>query len=156
LLRKAYGPFTGRYKPELDESPELDPIRANLYHSQIGILRWCVEMGRLDIITEVSTLSTYLFLLHGGHLEYFLLVFAYLALQHNMRVVFDPTYPSVDTGTFIKTDWKSMYGDVKEIIPAGAPVPCGKEVDLCLCVDSDHAGEKFTRRSRNGIKCIWS
>jgi hypothetical protein len=53
LVKKAYGPFTGRYKPELDESPELDPTRANLYQSHIGILCWCVELGSIDIITEV-------------------------------------------------------------------------------------------------------
>jgi hypothetical protein len=33
-------------------------------------------------------------------------------------------------GTFIKTDWKSMYGGVKEMIPSDAPVSGGKEVDL--------------------------
>jgi hypothetical protein len=57
------------YKPELDESPELDPVKANFYQSQIGILRWCVELGRIDIITEVSMLSAYLCLLHEGHLD---------------------------------------------------------------------------------------
>jgi hypothetical protein len=109
LLKKAYGPFAGRYKPELDESPELDPTRANLYQLQIGILRWCVEVGRIVIITDVSTLSTYLCLPREGHLEAVFHVFAYPGLHHNARVVFDPTYPSVDMGTFIKTDWKSMY-----------------------------------------------
>jgi hypothetical protein len=59
--------------------------------------------------------------------------------------VFDTTYPYVDMGTFIKADWKSMYGDVKEMIPSGATVPRGKEVDLCLFVDSDHVGEQVTR-----------
>jgi hypothetical protein len=54
LLKKASGPFAGGYNPKLDESPELDSIRANFYQSQIGILRWCVELGRIDIITEVS------------------------------------------------------------------------------------------------------
>jgi hypothetical protein len=54
-------------------------------------------------------------------------------------------------GTFIKTDWKSKYGDVKEMIPSDAPVSRGKEVDLRLFVDSDHACEKFTRRSRTGF-----
>jgi hypothetical protein len=39
-----------------------------------------------------------------------------------------------------------MYGDVKEIIPADAPVPRGNEVGLRLFLDSDHAGEQFTRR----------
>jgi hypothetical protein len=54
-------------------------------------------------------------------------------------------------GTFIKTDWKSMYGDVKEMILYDAPVPHGKEVDLLLFVESDQAGEQFTRRSRTGF-----
>jgi hypothetical protein len=54
-------------------------------------------------------------------------------------------------GTFIKTDWKSLYGDVEEMIPSDAPVPRGKDVDLCLFVDSDHAGEQSTRSSRTGF-----
>jgi hypothetical protein len=78
-------------------------------------------------------------------------VFTYLGLHHNARVVFDPTYPSVDMGTFIKSEWKSLYGDAEEMIPSDAPVPCGKDVDLHLCVDSDHAGEQLTRRSRTGF-----
>jgi hypothetical protein len=61
LVKKASGPFAGVYKPEPDESPELDPTRATFYQSHIGILRWCVELGRIGIITEVSMMSTYLF-----------------------------------------------------------------------------------------------
>jgi hypothetical protein len=99
LLKKASGPFAGGYKPELDESPELDPTRANFYQSKIGILRWCVELGRIDIITEVSMLSTSLCLQREGHLESVLHVFEYLGLHNNARVVFDPTYPAVDMGT---------------------------------------------------------
>jgi hypothetical protein len=135
----------------LDESPELDPTRENFYQSQIGILRWCVELGRIDIIIEVSMLSTYLCLPREGYLRAVLHVFAYLVLNNNARVVFDPTYPAVDMGTFINTDWKSMYGDVKEMVPSDDPVPRGKQVDLRLFVDSDHAGDPFTRCSRNGF-----
>jgi hypothetical protein len=54
-------------------------------------------------------------------------------------------------GTFINNDWKSMYGDGKEMIPSDDPIPCGKEVDLRLFFDSDHAGEQFTRRSMTGF-----
>jgi hypothetical protein len=96
-------------------------------------------------------LSTYLCSPREGHLEAVFHVFAYLGLHHNARVVFDPTYPTVDMGIFIKTDWKAMYGNVKEMIPSDAPNPRGKEVDLRLFVDSDHAGEQFTRRSRTGF-----
>jgi hypothetical protein len=65
--------------------------------------------------------------------------------------VFDPNYPSVDMGTFIKTDLKSMYGDVKEMIPSDAPIHRGKKIYLRLFVDSNHAGEQFTRRSTTGF-----
>jgi hypothetical protein len=110
-----------------------------------------VELVRIDIITEVSMFSTYLCFPCKGHLEAVFHVFVYLGLHHNARVVFDPTYPAVDMGTFIKTDWKSMYGDLKEMIPSDASVPRGKEVYLRLFVDYDRAGEQFTRRSSTGF-----
>jgi hypothetical protein len=78
-------------------------------------------------------------------------VFAYLGLHHNTIFVFDTTYPYVDMGTFTKTDWKSMYGDVKEMIPSDATDSGVNEVDMRLYVDSDHADEQFTRRSRTGF-----
>jgi hypothetical protein len=62
--------------------------------------------------------------------------------------MFDHNYPNVDMCGFVKTDWKSMYGDVKELAPSDAPVPCWKGGDLRLFVDSDHPGEQFTRLSR--------
>jgi hypothetical protein len=50
-----------------------------------------------------------------------------------------------------ESDWKSFYGDVKEAIPPNAPPTRGKDVDLRMFVDSDHAGDKRTRRSRTGF-----
>jgi hypothetical protein len=86
-----------------------------------------------------------------GHLEDVFHVFAYLGLHHNASIVFDPNHPSVDMGTFIKTDCNSMYGNANEMIPSDTPFPHWKEVDLRLFVDSDHSGEQFTRCSRNGF-----
>ncbi len=40
---------------------------------------------------------------------------------------------------------------MEEAIPSDMPLPLGKDVDLCLMVDSDHAGEKMTRRSCTGF-----
>jgi hypothetical protein len=90
---------------------------------------------------NLSMLSTRLCVPREGHMEAAFHVFVYLGLHHNVRVVFDPTYPSVDMVTFIKTDWKSKYGDVKEMIHSYDYVPHGKEVYLCLFVESDHAGD---------------
>ena len=36
-------------------------------------------------------------------------------------------------------------------MPPNAPKPLGKEIELRLFVDSDHAGDKATRRSRTGF-----
>jgi hypothetical protein len=52
---------------------------------------------------------------------------------------------------FIKSDWTDFYGPIKEPIPPNVPEPCGKEVELQMFVDSNHAGDKLTRRSRMGF-----
>jgi hypothetical protein len=89
-------------------------------------------------------LSTYLYMPREGHMDAVVHVVSYLVQHHNLRV-------AADICAFIKTDWKSMYGDVKEVLPSGAPVPHGKEVDLRLFVDSDHAGEQLTLCSMAGF-----
>ena len=48
-------------------------------------------------------------------------------------------------------NWKQFYGESKEPLPPNAPMPRGKEVDIRMFVDSDHAGDKLTRRSRTGF-----
>jgi hypothetical protein len=90
LKKKAYVPFEATYRAEIDESPVLGPEMANYFQSQIGILRWCVELGWIDIITQVSMLSTFLCMPREGHLDDLYHLFAYLSLYHNVRVVFDP------------------------------------------------------------------
>jgi hypothetical protein len=151
LKKKASAPFEATYRAEIDEIPVLGPKMPNYFQSQIGISHWCVELGRIDIVTEVSMLSTFLCMPREGNLDAVYHLFAYLSLYHNARVVFEPTYPDVDMRAFIKNDWKPMYGDAKEAIPPNAPVTRGKAIDLRLFVDSDHAGEHFTRRSRTGF-----
>lgn len=53
LPAKAETPLKTSYRPELDVSPELKPEDANYYQSVIGVLRWIVELGRVDICLEV-------------------------------------------------------------------------------------------------------
>jgi hypothetical protein len=52
---------------------------------------------------------------------------------------------------FKPNDWKSFYGNVEESIPSNALEPRGKDVDLRLNVNSDHAGEKRTHRLRTSF-----
>jgi hypothetical protein len=48
-------------------------------------------------------------------------------------------------------DWIDFYGDVKEPIPADLPTPRGYAVQTTEFVDSDHAGDLISRRSRTGV-----
>ena len=139
------------YEAETDESDELDSKQASYYQHLIGVLQWCVELGRVDVITETSTLASQMAAPRIGHLEAAFHVIGYLKQKHNARLVFDPSYPEIDHTTFPKHEWTSFYGDVQEAIPPNAPKPRGKDVDLRLYVDSDHAGDKLTRRSRTGF-----
>ena len=86
-----------------------------------------------------------------GHLECVYQIFAYLSITHNSRMVFDPTYPDIDMSQFKECEWKTFYTSTKEEIPGNTPDSRGKEVDLRLYVDSDHAGETVIRRSRSGF-----
>ncbi len=65
--------------------------------------------------------------------------------------MFDPTYPNINIDLFPKYDWTEFYGDVTEAIPTNMPTPLGKDIDIRMIVDSDHAGEKWTRRSWTGF-----
>ena len=76
---------------------------------------------------------------------------AYLQATHNSRLVFDPTYPDINMSHFPQCVWKEFYGEVSEAIPLHAPKPLGKDVDIRMMVDSDHAGDKLTRRSCTGF-----
>ena len=151
LKTKVRGHWPTDYVSELDVTPELDPVRAQYYQSQIGVLHWIVELGRIDIITEVSKLASFMALPREGHLEAIFHIFAYLRRRHNSRMVFDPCYPDMDMSKFkTDVDWTEFYGDMEEPLPRDAPAPRGKCVDMRLFCDADFAGDKKTRRSRSG------
>ena len=108
LSKHVTAPFPSRYKAELDVTPELDAEKASFFKSQIGVLKWCVELGRINIITEVYVLSSHLVLPCEGHLEAVFHLFA-----HNSRVCFIRHVQNIDMTTFKECDWKHFCGDAK-------------------------------------------
>ena len=46
---------------------------------------------------------------------------------------------------------QGLYGDAVEELPPNAPEPRGHSIQINCFVDSDHAGDKLTRRSHTGI-----
>ena len=152
LPKRVSGPLPTDYRPEVDVTPVLEGEELSYYHSQIGILRWIVELGRIDIVTEVSCLASCLAMPRKGHLEAVFHMFAYLKKRPNGVIVLDPTYPDIDLSEFNDgADWTNFYGNVKEAIPENRPKPRGKTLVIRMFVDSDHAGDKLVRRSRTGF-----
>jgi hypothetical protein len=144
-------PFRTDYKPELDVTAELKLDGHRYYQELIGVLRWAVELGRLDILLETSLLSAYLASPREGHLEAVFHIFGYLKWHPKRKIAFDPECPVIDQRRFPKYDWEDFYKGVTEAIPANAPPPRGKSVSMHCFVDANLAGNTVSRRSQTGI-----
>ena len=148
-------PFsTLKYRPEMDVSDECSSSQTQFFQNLIGILRWTVELGRIDIAYEVSILSRYLSQPRTGHLVQALHIFKYLDVHKSNELAFDPAYHDVEDPQLVQARidaMKEMYPDAVEDLPPNAPPSRGNPVEMNTFVDSDHAGDKVTRRSQTGI-----
>ena len=118
----------------MDFSAEMGPIFLNYYQTQIVVLIWMVELGRIDIITKVYILASQLAVSREGCLEAVFNIFGYLKGRHNAQMVFDPTYLNPYIPMFHNHDWCGFHGDVKKSITFNAPEIRDKEVDLRIFV----------------------
>ena len=157
LSYSAKQPFsTIDYRPELDTSYECNPDQTQFYQNLMGILRWLVELGRIDIAYETSVLSSYNANPRTGHLTQALHIIKYLDIHCENEITFDPE-EYIMTATELEeaeSKWKAMaqlYPDAKEELPHNAPKAKGAPVQMNCFVDSDHAGDRKTRRSHTGI-----
>jgi hypothetical protein len=144
-------PFPQAYKPELDATPFLDESGIQLYQGYIGILRWIVELGRVDTMVEVSQLSSFLMAPCEGHLETVFSIFAYLRKHKDQIMIFNPARMKVQEADFKRTQWNDIYGDIKEEVPLDFAIPLGRRVRIKAYVDADHAGNVISRRSQTGF-----
>ena len=114
------------------------------------MLRWAVELGRVDILLETLMMSTHLALPWHRHLEQLYHMFGYLKANPKHKMYLDPQHPQVDKRSFQSYDWYDFYQDPEEAAPGGMPPPRGESVMTHCFVDSDHAGNTVTRRSQTG------
>ena len=113
LPKKAENPFKMGYDPEFDTSPELDPNAASYGLTVIGILRWKIELGRIDRITEVLLLSSHVGL-PRGHLDAAVHVMAHVGQRYNSRLVYEP---EIDHSIFKNLIGKSSIGMPRWLYP---------------------------------------
>ena len=153
-----HSPYSPSYRPEMDVSELLSDTLINRYQQLIGMLRWSIELGRIDIQTEVSCLSQHLCEPRKGHLNAVYLIFRYL--QKNIgknlgRIVFDPLMEYDDenifNGPLDKEEWVDFYPNASEAMPRNTLEPFGNPVLVRAWVDVNHAGNLANRRSHSGI-----
>ena len=151
LPSKCKTPISSGYRPELDTTPELNAESLQKYQGMIGMLRLTVELGRVVVLLEMAMMSTHLALPHVGHLEQVYHIFGYLKGASKRRIFLDPQHMDVDECSFTKYDWTDFYRDANERVPSDMPPPQGHAVSTHCFVDSDHVGDKVTRRSQTGL-----
>ena len=119
--------FPSKHCPELDVSPVIDDTLMSRYLQLIGVLRWEIELGRVDIMMKVIVLSQHQFQPREGHLAAVYRVFWYLKCnlkEISGRIVFDSKIPDIDEQLFHPSEknvWEELYPDTEESIPGNAP-----------------------------------
>jgi hypothetical protein len=138
--------------PEIDTSELLDDYGTQQYQSVVGSLQWAIALGRLDIATAVMTLSSFRSAPRKGHLDRAKRVCCYLAKMKHAIIRFRTGTPDYSDLPIPAYDWeRSVYGDVIEDTPEGAPEPLGKPVTTTHYVDANLFHCMLTGRSVTGI-----
>lgn len=152
LPGRATTPIASGFVPELDDSPELNQEDKTRFQEWIGVLRWATEIGRVNILHEVSILSQYQAAPRVGHMEQVLHIVAYLKRKPKTSLYFDPGIPNIDYASFKNNaeDFKVHYRDAVEEMPHLMPLPRGVPVCIVAFVDASHGANKVTRRSHSG------
>lgn len=100
--------ITGNH-PSEDTTSELDADGTRYFQELIGVLRWAIDLGRVDVLLEVSLLSTQRVSLRIGHLQQIYHIFGYLKTSHRRRLFYDPGYPGISESRFQRHNWEEFY-----------------------------------------------
>jgi hypothetical protein len=128
----------------------LDDDDTQLYESYIGVLRWAVELGRIDLAHSAGVMARFSAAPREGHMQLVLRILAYCKKHIESKVVFDPFVKNFD-----RMDWSRL----EIILPIHQwrsstdrrPMERGNPVQIKLFCDAAHGTCHMTRRSTTGI-----
>jgi hypothetical protein len=83
MKTKVTTPISDKYQTELNATPKLYTERITYFQGLIGVHRWIVELGRINIMVAVAMLSSHLMSPGQGDLEQCFNIFAYLDSHRN-------------------------------------------------------------------------
>jgi hypothetical protein len=108
----------------------LDADETQYFQELIGMLGWATELGRVDILFEVSILSQYQASPRADHLGQVMHIFAFLKKKQKLSIYLDPSLPNIDYGNFRtkREDFTEQYRGAEEQMPHDMPRPRGRPV----------------------------
>ena len=115
------------------------------------------ELGRVDILTELSMLSTHQASSHQGHMNQLYHIFAYVKHKLKLTIYFNEQLPQIDMSWFAHGDdpkifWNQYHNALEEMPPKYlTPEPLGQPIMSVLYVDTSHAANKVTQQSHTGF-----
>ena len=94
------------YLSVMEKNPDLDEYGIKTYQELIGVLRWKIEIGRVDILLEVALLLNHLDMPSKEHLEQVYHNFGYLKQSSRRRLAFEPENPDISQERFTRINWE--------------------------------------------------
>ena len=123
--------------PELDDTELLNGESIQHYLTMIGQLQWLVTLGRLDIHTQVTTLSRFRSAPRKGQLERLQRVYGYVTKTKHYAVRYRTEEPDHSYLPNMKHNWSyTVYDNVQESIPNKCPKPLHKSVTTTTTLDT--------------------
>jgi hypothetical protein len=86
---KVSTPAPTDFHPEMDTTEFLDADSTTLYQSYIGVIRWAIELGRIDLNHFGSTMAKFSVAPRQGHLTAVIKCFLYIKRHLQSRLVID-------------------------------------------------------------------
>ena len=116
------------------------------------MLRWSTELGRIDILNEVSIVSQYQAATREVHMGEILQIFAFLYGKPRLTLYMDLVLPRLNYSVHknYPSEFKEYYRDAEEDITQKMPRPGGRSVVMSSFVDVSHGANKVTKISNYG------
>ncbi|KAL7570518.1 hypothetical protein ACA910_004294 [Epithemia clementina (nom. ined.)] len=138
--------------PEIDESPECSEKDQSRYLTMIGQLQWLVALGRFDVFCATMTMSKFRPAPREGHISRLKRMYGYVSETRTASIRFctaEPNYYDIEVP---QHDWmRTVYGNVKEVIPEDIPEPKGKPVVTTSYVDANLYHDVVTGKAVTAI-----
>ena len=84
-----------------------------------------VEIGRIEIVTKVSMMSSHNAYPREGHFEMFLHMMCYLKVRHNSRIAMNPNYSTLNEDRFFfPTRTDAMVSSITPVLYDASSLVC--------------------------------